>query len=121
MAQAIADAAWSRFLRMLHYKAEYYGVALIAVGRFAPTSKLCHVCGSSNEALTLNNRVWKCPSCGTTHDRDLNAAKNIKLMGLMSLTSPREPREEPVELSALAEASKQETPTLKRGSSQATL
>ena len=93
---------------MLRYKAEWYGVTLVEVGRFAPTSKRCHVCGYRNDALKLVDREWTCAACSTTHDRDLNAAQNIKLMGLRSIRTPREPREEPVELSALAEAVKQE-------------
>jgi putative transposase len=112
LAQSIADAAWSRFLGMLRYKAEWYGVTLVEVGRFAPTSKRCHRCGHKNEALGLADREWTCAACGTSHDRDLNAAQNIKLMGLWSLRTPREPREEPVELSALAEAVKQEAPSI---------
>ncbi|MFX1539336.1 MAG: RNA-guided endonuclease InsQ/TnpB family protein [Promethearchaeota archaeon] len=115
MARSIADAAWYRFLWMLQYKAEWYGVTLIEVGRFDPTSKRCHTCGFINDALTLSDREWKCPACGTTHDRDFNAAQNIKLIGLRSITTPREPREEPVELSALAEALKQETPPFRAG------
>ena len=115
LARAIADAAWSRFLAMLRYKATWYGVKLIAVGRFAPTSKRCHVCGHQNDALGLADREWTCAACGTAHDRDINAAQNIKLMGLRSLRTPREPREEPVELSALAEAVKQEARSFRAG------
>jgi putative transposase len=110
LAKAIADAAWSRFLEMLRYKAEWYGVTLIVVEQFAPTSKRCHDCRYINDELTLSDRIWICPNCGIILDRDVNAAKNIKMMGLQSFMSPREPREEPVELSALAEASKQEAP-----------
>ena len=105
---SIADAAWSNFLRLLQYKAELYGVTLVEVGRFTPTSKRCHLCGYINDTLRLSDREWTCAECGTSHDRDLNAAQNIKLMGLWSLRTPREPREEPVELSAVAEAVKQE-------------
>lgn len=110
LSKAIADAAWSRFLEMLRYKAEWYGVTLIEVEQFAPTSKRCHACRYINDELTLSDRNWICPNCGIILDRDVNAAKNIKMMGLQSFMSPREPREEPVELSALAEASKQEAP-----------
>ncbi len=115
LAQSIADAAWSGFLAMVRYKAEWYGVTVIAVGRFVPTSKRCHGCDSMNEGLTLSDRVWTCPVCGRFLDRDVNAAKNIKLMGLMSLMAPREPRVGPVELSALAGASKQEAPSVRAG------
>ncbi len=108
LAKSVADAAWSRFMEMVRYKAEWYGVTLIVVGQFVPTSKRCHDCGNLNEGLTLSDRTWTCPACGIQLDRDVNAAKNIKMMGLESLKSPREPRVGPVELSAVAEASKQE-------------
>jgi putative transposase len=113
LAQAISDAAWSTFLMMIRYKAEWYGVTVVEVGRFEPTSKRCHNCGAINGNLTLSDRVWICPNCGRFLDRDVNAAKNIKMMGLMSLIPPREPRVEPVELSAIAEALKQETSSIK--------
>ena len=115
LARAIADAAWSRFLEMLRYKSEWYGVALVAVGRYSPTSRRCHGCGAINDVLSLSDRTWSCLTCGLTLDRDVNAAKNIKLMGLLSIMSPREPRVGPVELSALAEASKQEAPSFRAG------
>ena len=113
LAKSIADAAWSQFLEMVRYKAEWYGVTVVAVGRFAPTSKRCYGCGCLNGALTLSDRVWSCPTCGVLLDRDVNAARNIKMMGLQSIMSPREPRVGPVELSALAEAVKQEAPSLR--------
>ncbi len=109
LAQLIADAAWSQFLAMLRYKAKWYGVTLIEIGRFAPMSKRCHGCGHLNERLTMSDRTWTCPACLLPLDRDVNAAINIKMMGLGSIITPREPRAGPVELSALAEASKQET------------
>jgi len=113
LARSIADAAWSNFLKMLQYKADWYGVPFIMVGEFAPSSKRCFYCGYLNDKLKLSDRSWTCPACGILLDRDVNAAKNIKMMGLLSIMSPREPRVGPVELSALAEASKQEAPTLR--------
>ena len=98
---------------MLHYKADWYGVTIITVGRFIPSSKRCFCCGYLNDKLWLSVRVWTCPACGILLDRDINAAKNIKMIGLGSIMSPREPRVGPVELSAMAEASKQETPTIR--------
>ena len=108
VAQAIADAAWSRFLEMIQYKAKWYGVTVVEVERFAPTSKRCHYCGAIEAGLKLSDWIWTCPACGQVLDWDINVAINIKLMGFMSLISPREPRVGPVELSASAEASKQE-------------
>jgi putative transposase len=112
--QSISDAAWSHFQQMLAYKAKWYGVTLIEVGRFTPTSKRCHACGYTNDALEFSDKSWTCPICNRVLERDLNAAINIKMMGLRSLRTPREPREEPVELSALAEAMKQEAPSVRK-------
>ena len=115
LARHISDAAWASFHRMLKYKAEWYGVIFMAVGRFEATNKLCSACGFKYNALTLSEKEWICPKCHKQHDRDFNAAQNIKMIGLRSIKTPREPRVEPVELSALAEASKQETPTFRAG------
>ncbi len=115
LARQISDAAWSSFLRMLKDKAEMHGVTLIEIGRFESTSKLCSICGFKNTALQIIDREWVCTECRTHHDRDINAAKNIKMIGLRSIMAPREPREEPVELSALAETMKQETSSSKTG------
>ena len=63
------------------------------------TTKLCHRCGFKNNELALSDREWTCPECKTHHDRDINAAINIKMIGLNARHTSREPREEPVELS----------------------
>jgi len=81
LAKAISDASWGKFFEMLIYKAKWYGVKIEKVDRFAPTSKLCSVCGSKNKTLKLSERVWTCSGCGSMHDRDVNAAKNIKKLG----------------------------------------
>ena len=78
LAKSIADASWSKFVNMLTYKAEWYGVNLLFIGRFDPSSKMCSKCGSINEDLTLKDRKWKCKECNIIHDRDINAAMNIK-------------------------------------------
>ena len=80
LAKAIADVSWSEFRRQLEYKAERAGKNVITIGRFEPSSKTC-TCGKVNDALKLSDRVWTC-SCGTTHDRDLLAANNIKRFAL---------------------------------------
>lgn len=59
-----------------------HGKNIILIGRFAPSSKTCSKCGYVNGELTLKDREWMCPKCGTHHDRDVNAAANIKQMGL---------------------------------------
>ncbi|MEW2072230.1 RNA-guided endonuclease InsQ/TnpB family protein [Streptomyces sp. NPDC012403] len=81
LARAISDAAWSEFRSMLEYKARWYGREVIAIDRWFPSSKLCSVCGSLRDKMPLNVREWTC-DCGTTHDRDVNAAKNILAVGL---------------------------------------
>ncbi|MER7984051.1 RNA-guided endonuclease TnpB family protein [Streptomyces noursei] len=79
-ARAISDAAWSEFRSMLEYKATWYGREVIAVDRFFPSSKLCSACGTLAGAMPLHVRTWTC-DCGTTHDRDVNAAKNLLAAG----------------------------------------
>lgn len=105
LSQAIADVSFGEFVRQLTYKCDWYGVNLIKIGRFDPSSKRCSDCGEINKELTLSDRNWTC-NCGSTHDRDFNAAKNIKWFGLNN--SPVGSRGEPVELRQLCRAKKQE-------------
>ena len=81
LARAISDASWSAFRSMLEYKASWYGREVIVVDRFFPSSKLCSNCGSLRQEMSLSVRTWKCV-CGTTHDRDVNAARNLLAAGL---------------------------------------
>ena len=78
LARAIQGASWSEFVRQLEYKSEWYGKNVLFIGRFEPSSKLCHKCGYINRDLKLSDREWTCPICGEHHDRDINAAINIK-------------------------------------------
>jgi len=87
LAKHISDSGWSRFISMLDYKAKLYGRKLIQAPPFYPSSKLCSVCGYKNDNLTLSNRYWTCPVCGTKHDRDINAARNLLKIGLATLTA----------------------------------
>ncbi|WP_344595815.1 RNA-guided endonuclease TnpB family protein [Actinomadura vinacea] len=80
LARAISDAAWSDFRSMLEYKAAWYGREVIAVDRWFPSSKLCSACGTLQKRMPLNVRTWAC-ECGATHDRDVNAAKNLLAAG----------------------------------------
>jgi putative transposase len=80
LAQAISDVSWSEFVRCLSYKCDWYGKNMIKVDRFFASSKTCSKCGIINEALTLKDRIWTC-ACGATHDRDINAAVNIRNSG----------------------------------------
>jgi putative transposase len=81
LAQAINDASWGKFFKLLSDKAEEAGRKVIKVPRFEPTSKTCSQCGAINKELALNDRQWVCKSCDASHDRDLNAAKNIRRAG----------------------------------------
>ena len=78
LARAIQDASWYEFTRQLQYKSDWNGDNIIYIGRFEPSSKTCSVCGYINNDLKLSDRKWTCPKCGTKHDRDINAAINIK-------------------------------------------
>lgn len=81
LAKSISDASWSVFMRMLEYKAEWYGKEVVKIGRFSPSSKICSNCGFKKNDLTLKDRVFACPICGFKIDRDLNAAINIRALG----------------------------------------
>lgn len=83
LAQAISDVSWSEFVRMLSYKAEWYGRRIIRIDKFFPSSQTCHCCGNINpEVKDLSVREWTCPQCRIIHDRDVNAAINILNEGL---------------------------------------
>lgn len=82
LARAISDAAWADLRGMLEYKCDWYGRDLIVIDRWYPSSKTCSACGHVAASLPLNLREWDCVSCGTRHDRDINAAINVKAAGL---------------------------------------
>ena len=77
LSKSIADSNFSRIKTIFEYKALWYGSKIVTINRFIPTSKLCHVCKSKNSNLKLHHRSWTCSNCGTVHDRDINAARNI--------------------------------------------
>ena len=76
------DVSWSEFFRMIEYKAKWYSNTIIKVPSGYPSSRICHSCGEQHEKLSPKIRKWKCPVCGETHDRDINAAINILNKGL---------------------------------------
>jgi putative transposase len=82
LARAISDVGWGELVRQLQYKASWYGRAVVAIDKFYPSSKRCSACGHLLDSLSLDVRQWTCPECGTVHDRDTNAALNIKAAGL---------------------------------------
>jgi putative transposase len=82
LARAISDCGWGEFRRQLQYKCERAGRNLVVIDRWYPSSKTCSACGHLLAELSLSTRHWTCPSCGTRHDRDINAAKNILAAGL---------------------------------------
>jgi putative transposase len=85
MSKAIADAGWGEFVRQLTYKADWAGRLLVAIDQWFPSSKRCSGCGHTLSSLPLSIRQWDCPECGMCHDRDINAATNIKAAGLAVL------------------------------------
>ena len=82
LARVIGEASWYSFVSMLQYKGKWKGCDIIQIDQFYPSSKTCSVCNWKKEDLKLSDRSWKCPNCGTEHDRDINAAKNILTYGL---------------------------------------
>jgi len=97
LAKAITDASWSSFVTMLEYKCNWYGKTLVKIDRFYPSSKTCGHCGYKLSKLDLGTREWQCPECGTHHDRDINAAKNILAKGFSDLTG------QPIEFPGISE------------------
>ena len=89
LALSISDAAWGEFVRQLEYKAAWYGREVVKVSQWEPSSKRCSGCGHRMAQMPLSVRVWTCPSCGAVHDRDVNAAVNIRVAGLAILAERR--------------------------------
>lgn len=106
LSQAISDVSFYEFSRQMQYKCDWYGKNLITIGRFDPSSKRCSCCGEIKADLTLSDREWTC-DCGAHHDRDINAAINIKHFGLEKYSRQDMPGE-PVELPSLEGTEKQE-------------
>jgi len=85
LSKSIQDVGWGMFKTFVKYKAEWSNKYVVLVDKFFPSSKLCGGCNTKNTLLSLSERQWVCPNCGTTHDRDINAAENIKKEGIRLL------------------------------------
>ena len=81
LSQSISDVGWGEFVSMIKYKCDWYGKNFIQIGQYEPSSKLCS-CGKINHNLKLSDRIWTCPHCNVTHDRDILASNNIKKIGM---------------------------------------
>ena len=81
LAKSVHDAGWAALVRLLEEKAERYGRTVVKVGRWFPSSQICSACGVKDGPKPLSVREWTCAACGTAHDRDVNAARNIRLEG----------------------------------------
>ena len=87
LAREISSAAWGSFLSKVEYKIKWKGGIFLKVDPFFPSSKICHCCGNKYDKLSLKEREWTCPKCGSHHDRDDNAVRNIMAEGIRLLKS----------------------------------
>jgi putative transposase len=102
LAKSVHDAGWSAFVHMLEYKAERYGREFRKIGRWEPASQVCSACGIKDGPKPLSVREWTCQACGTVHDRDVNAAKNIAALGRREALNARGGQVRPAETPAPA-------------------
>ena len=109
LAKSIQDVSWSMFNQILEGKCNLEGKNILRIGRFEPSSKTCSNCGHIMDKMPLDIREWTCPICKTHHDRDINAAKNIKQIALYKEFSGLGQPVEPVEMLELSKSVKQES------------
>ena len=119
LAKAISDVAWSSFRSKLEYKSLWNGKHLITIDRWEPTSKTCNNCGWKNKNLTLKDRIFECKICGHEEDRDLNASKNIRDVGLKILSDRQELKL--LEIESLSHKSICETSSVVEGRKRSTV
>lgn len=113
LAQALSDVSLGMFYGFLNYKSEWNKKTLVKIDRFFPSSKTCSNCNWIKQDLVLSDREWVCVSCGTKHDRDLNASKNILRQGLSVLGTNSDTKQKQVDSSSLEEGMKLEADELK--------
>ncbi|SCF95917.1 transposase [Streptomyces sp. MnatMP-M17] len=82
LSRSILDAAWGELLRQLRYKCGWYGRTLVIVDRFFPSTRRCSSCHTKGPRLDVSARAWTCEECGVVHDRDVNAAVNLRDEGM---------------------------------------
>lgn len=82
LGKSISDLGYGVFITQLQYKCDWYGKHLVIADKWFASSKICHICGHKYKDLTLKDRKWVCPNCGTQIDRDENAAINLKNLGM---------------------------------------
>ena len=104
LAKSVADAGWSQLVRCIEEKAAQYGRTFARIGRFEPTSQVCSACGVKDGPKPLSIRIWACAACGTVHDRDVNAARNILAAGRADKENGCEAGARPHHVAAGAEA-----------------
>ncbi|WP_208813351.1 RNA-guided endonuclease InsQ/TnpB family protein [Micromonospora echinofusca] len=114
LARAISDAAWTTFRELLTYKCQWYGRDLVVIDRWYPSSKVCSSCGHLTEKMPLHVRTWTC-RCGTAHDRDVDAARNILAAGLAVAACGAGVRPQRGNLRTGQQATKQENPRVTTG------
>ena len=104
LARSVSDAGWSQLVRCIEEKAAQYGRTFARIGRFEPTSQVCSACGVKDGPKPLGVREWACAACGTVHDRDVNAAKNILAAGRADKSNAGEAGARPHHVAVGAEA-----------------
>jgi putative transposase len=112
LAQAVSDVSWGTLIAQLKYKAQWHDREIQVIDRWYPSSKTCSVCSHQVDKMPLNIREWDCPSCGTHHDRDINAAMNILIQGLNQRSgcgTQSDSKQKQVEASSIEESMKPET------------
>ncbi|KAA9023805.1 transposase [Niallia endozanthoxylica] len=89
LARSIADVSWATFVTYVTYKAAWDNKKVVPIDRFFASSKQCNGCKEKNTLLSLSDRIWVCSNCGQEHDRDINAAVNIKEEGIRILRASK--------------------------------